>query len=521
MMNSITVFFFALMALFFMCGLYLANKEYTAMNNKRVVNSIPQILSTLGVIGTFVGITVGLREFNVNDINASIPVLLDGLKTAFYTSLAGMLASLCLRWFVDFKSDKADNGLSDMQTAQVEICKAIRLMADTSMIATEKLSRTVTTEIKKIAATQSEFCTQMSVAVQKIQKDAHGISELNGVSETLKILRTNSNNLLLATQGQNVTLRSMAENHALVLQDVESIAGSTKETNTRVGEILDISSTSSMAINRCAVQIKSLKDALHGEVVEIEDAISETNKLLADKFDEFSELLKKSNAEALVEVMKGVSDKFSSTMKSLIEKLVQENFEQLNKSVEQLNVWQQENKAMIQSLISQYKQMAQDFDGTSTTLMQVSEDTQRLISRGGTLSQLVEALKSVMIDDAKFTQITHNLSDTVALTRQNMQSFDDTTTKLNEWVRKQRDFNEGVRILIAKLDELNKIRDYGQQFWSDTKRNMEEGISIIKQGSKSLNEQIIGIDERFYARLSTTLNELDSCISAMVEHYKN
>lgn len=529
-MSDITLGFIIAMGLFFIYGSMCAfiGKPQSIGKHKRFVNSIPQILSTLGVIGTFVGITVGLQAFDVNDINASIPVLLDGLKTAFYTSLVGMGLSLLLRWFVDAMSDKADNGLSDMQTAQVEICKSIQQMSEavisavnTSKSATEELSETVTTEIKKIAATQSEFSAQMINAVQKIQNDAHGISELDGVSEILETLQTNSNNLILSAQGQNTALRSMVETYALVLQNVVNVADNTKEASVKIGKILDTSNTTSISIEEGVEQIKSLKEALHGEVIEIEDAIGETNKLLAEKFDEFSELLKKSNTEALVEVMKNVTEEFNKQMTSLINKLIQENFEQLNKSVEQLNVWQQENKAMIQSLISQYKQMAQDFDGTSTTLSQVSEDTQRLISRGGTLSQLVETLKSVMIDDAQFSQITHNLTDTVALTRHNMQSFDDTTTRLNEWVRKQRDFNEGVRILIAKLDELNKMRDYGEQFWSDTKRHMEEGIGIIKQGSKSLNEQIIGIDERFYARLSTTLNELDSCISAMVEHYKN
>lgn len=529
-MNNITLVFFIVMVLFFIYGLLCASigKPQSLGKHKRFVNSIPQILSTLGVIGTFLGITVGLRAFDVNDINASIPVLLEGLKTAFYTSLLGMGLSLFLRGIVDAKADKAEKGLSDMQTAQVEICKAIQQMSEavisavnTSKSATEELTATVTTEIKNIAATQSEFSSQMSVAVQKIQKDAHGISELNGVSEILKTLRTNSNNLILSAQGQNATLRSIVETNALVLQNMVNVADNTKEANERIGVILDISSTSSIAIDRCVNQIKSLKDALHGEVVEIENAIGATNKLLAEKFDEFSVLLKKSNTEALVEVMRGVTEEFNKQMTTLINKLIQENFEQLNKSVEQLNIWQQDNKAMIQSLISQYKQMAHDFDGTSTTLTQVSEDTQRLISRGGTLSQLIETLKSVMIDDTKFSQITHNLTDTVALTKHNMQEFNDTTTRLNEWVRKQRDFNEGVRILIAKLDELNKIRDYSEEFWGDTKRHMEEGISIIKQGSKSLNDQIIGIDERFYARLSTTLNELDSCISAMVENYKN
>lgn len=529
-MNSITLVFFIVMGLFFIYGSLCTfiGKPQSLGKHKRLVGSIPQILSTLGVIGTFVGITVGLRAFDVNDINASIPILLDGLKTAFYTSLLGMLLSLLLRWFVDAVSDKADNGLSDMQTAQVEICKSIQQMSEavifavnTSKSATEELSVTVTTEIKKIAATQSEFCAQIIDAVQKIQSDTQGISELDGASEILKTLQTNSNNLVLSAQGHNASLRSIVETHALILQKAVNIAENTKESNDRLGVIVDISSASSISVDEGVEQIKALKNALHGEVIEIEEVIDATNKLLVEKFDEFSELLKKSNTEALVDVMKNVTEEFNKQMNALINKLIQENFEQLNKSVEQLNVWQQENKAMIQSLISQYRQMAQDFDGTSTTLTQVSEDAQRLISRGGTLSQLIETLKSVMIDDARFSQIARDLTDAVALTKNNMRSFDDTTTRLNEWVRKQRDFNEGVRILIAKLDELNKIRDYGEQFWVDTKHHMEEGIGIIKQGSKSLNEQIVGIDERFYARLSSTLNELDSCISAMVEHYKN
>lgn len=523
--NTATIVFLALMAIVFLFGLFKSNAENF---NNRITDSYPQILSALGVIGTFVGITMGLLEFNVNDINASIPRLLDGLRTAFFTSLAGMGSSIVLRFIIDRKLDKADDGISDMQTAQVEICKSIQRMSEevssaisATKVATEELSHTVSSEIKKIAATQSEYSTQMMAAIQDIQKGAKGISELNGLSDALQILQTNSNNLILSAQGQNTTLRSIEGTHALILQNVVNVMENAKEANDRIGEILDVSSSTSATIDEGVEEIKSLKGALHGEVVEIEEAMHNTNNLLTEKFDEFSELLKKSNTEALVEVMRGVSDEFSNTMKSLIEKLVQENFEQLNKSVERLNVWQQDNKEMITSLIAQYKQMAQDFDGTSTTLTQVSEDTQRLISRGGTLSQLIETLKSVMIDDAKFSQITHNLTDAVTLTKHNMQSFDDTTTRLNEWVRKQQDFNEGVRILIAKLDELNKIRDYGEEFWSDTKRHMEEGIGIIKQGSKSLNEQIIGIDERFYARLSTTLNELDSCISAMVEHYKN
>ena len=93
-------------------------------------------------------------------------------------------------------------------------------------------------------------------------------------------------------------------------------------------------------------QVQKLKIILDGEVLQIEESMDKTNQLLERKFDEFTELLKKSNTEALVEVMKKVTEEFQKQMNSLINKLIQENFDQLNRSVERLNQWQQENKEM-------------------------------------------------------------------------------------------------------------------------------------------------------------------------------
>lgn len=57
--------------------------------NRRIVEYFPTFISTLGVLGTFWGITKGLLAFDTTDLDKSIPGLLDGLKTAFFTSLAG------------------------------------------------------------------------------------------------------------------------------------------------------------------------------------------------------------------------------------------------------------------------------------------------------------------------------------------------------------------------------------------------------------------------------------------------
>ena len=56
----------------------------------------PQILTTLGILGTFTGIFVGLLGFDIEKPN-SVPMLLDGLKIAFGTSIFGLGASLLFR----------------------------------------------------------------------------------------------------------------------------------------------------------------------------------------------------------------------------------------------------------------------------------------------------------------------------------------------------------------------------------------------------------------------------------------
>lgn len=59
-----------------------------------LVSYAPTLLTSLGILGTFVGIVVGLMAFDAKHIDASIELLLAGLKTAFITSLAGMASSI-------------------------------------------------------------------------------------------------------------------------------------------------------------------------------------------------------------------------------------------------------------------------------------------------------------------------------------------------------------------------------------------------------------------------------------------
>ncbi len=68
------------------------NKSFKPINYL-VYETLPSMFTTIGIFGTFLGIFVGLLDFNVDNIDASIPNLLSGLKTAFITSLLGLILS--------------------------------------------------------------------------------------------------------------------------------------------------------------------------------------------------------------------------------------------------------------------------------------------------------------------------------------------------------------------------------------------------------------------------------------------
>ncbi|EKP0299101.1 MotA/TolQ/ExbB proton channel family protein [Aeromonas veronii] len=91
------VFLFTMLGVFGL-GVWFTKKE----KQIEFVNYVPTLLTTMGIFGTFLGIVLGLLDFNQSDIEASIPPLLEGLKTAFVTSLAGILFSLIFKTLSTF-----------------------------------------------------------------------------------------------------------------------------------------------------------------------------------------------------------------------------------------------------------------------------------------------------------------------------------------------------------------------------------------------------------------------------------
>lgn len=82
---------------------YFNEKNLLASNtNLKMINSVPTTLVGLGILGTFIGLTYGISNFNTGsteEIKGSIETLLSGMGTAFISSIYGMLLSIIFTFF--------------------------------------------------------------------------------------------------------------------------------------------------------------------------------------------------------------------------------------------------------------------------------------------------------------------------------------------------------------------------------------------------------------------------------------
>ena len=144
--------------------IYINNKKRndTLLDHKGIIEMFPSLISTLGVLGTFAGITIGLYFFDTKDLSTSIPMLLSGLKTAFFTSLAGMVGSLAMSAYVNRLLDEKTGGVSDSEEAAGIIVKALEGIQEQS---------------NKQAQTQTLFYNAVQKLINKIDQNTSALSQ--------------------------------------------------------------------------------------------------------------------------------------------------------------------------------------------------------------------------------------------------------------------------------------------------------------------------------------------------------
>lgn len=80
----------------------------------------PTILTTLGIFFCFAGIAWGLVDFDPNDVRSSVPHLLQGIRTSFWSSVIGIFWALTLKIRVALFGDAAVTAAGQREGSTVD-----------------------------------------------------------------------------------------------------------------------------------------------------------------------------------------------------------------------------------------------------------------------------------------------------------------------------------------------------------------------------------------------------------------
>ena len=90
----------------------------------------PNILTSIGIFGTFLGVALGLWSFDTTDIHGSVPKLMDGLKTAFWSSIAGLLGALTIKLRSTFSQAGRRTATQTRAASIDDLDASLKLLAD-------------------------------------------------------------------------------------------------------------------------------------------------------------------------------------------------------------------------------------------------------------------------------------------------------------------------------------------------------------------------------------------------------
>lgn len=300
--------FMILMLILFLVSLW------KILKNPKESSTIPNSIAALGIIGTFVGIFYGLLEFDTTKLDSSIPILLDGMKTAFFTSILGLVFSSILK---SIQSNRIKKVIREegRNLGEISLEKIATLMLN--------VKESITNSNKELVNSIREIRESTLKASEESQK-AIGIliEELTGNKETSLV-------------GQ---MKSLKDN--MIKAQME-------------------------AQNRLNLGLENMEQQL-GKLVHTNEAISTEiergNNILIDEFRAFAKNMAENNMKAFTEaIQECIRD-----LNNQLQEQFGENFKHLNRAVEKLLEWQEHYKETIEKTnenqVEIYKGMLQAKD---------------------------------------------------------------------------------------------------------------------------------------------------------------
>lgn len=310
----------------FMLGLFIYSCIKIFLRPKEST-TIPNLIAAIGIIGTFAGIFMGLLDFDTTKLDDSIPKLLDGMKTAFATSLIGLVLS--------------------------NILKCIQ-------------SGNIKREAKKLGKDNSD------ISLEKIASLMFDIKEtiVNSNLELVSSIRDIKENTIKTSEENQIAMKSLVEE--LVGDKEESLVGQMKNLRKSLVKAQDEAQERlNSGLEKMGTQLDNLVKTNNAISKEIERG----NNVLIDEFRIFAKNMAENNMKAFTEaIQECIRD-----LNNQLQEQFGENFKHLNLAVEKLLEWQIHYKETIEKTNKNQEEIYSGMKMAKDLVIEINNRSQSIV----------------------------------------------------------------------------------------------------------------------------------------------
>ena len=386
---------------FFLLAIILLALFFHIRFTQKAVAYGPTILTTTGIFATFVGVALGLSEFDTSNVQSSVPSLLAGLKTAFWASVAGVGGALTLK-FRDYfigprvrqdQQQPEDVTGADLANQLGQIHRALIGAEEGSLISQLKLSRQDSNDrLDALKAAQTEALAKLSEMGSK------------ALVEALRDVIKDFNQKISEQFGDNFKELNIAVGRLLIWQEqykshveaavarLNDIGRLTSQATADYAKMVEHSS----AFSKVAEDMGGLLAGLEEEKQQLSTLAEQLATLLISASGSLPEIEKKV-LELTDQLTRAVTDN-----QATVSRAITENAESIRNSVQavytDLTYASSENNKQIAELVSKTKEQVAALDAA------LAEELQKSLQ---SLGRQLTALSEHFVND--YTPLTEKL----------------------------------------------------------------------------------------------------------------
>jgi len=497
----------------------------------------PTLLTSLGILGTFTGVVVGLLEFDsqIDRIDESISLLLEGLKTAFISSLVGMGLSILYKLLTSLpilalgradEETKYAVSIDDLYTLQR------RQAADQSALlnavagqSTQPLSeRFIDWNEKREARAEARhsereaFKREVAVSVLELLKsldragrDPEGLSapdllrQLNEKVQRCSVALDDPESSSGAAWQLKQLRMSVADNDErqssshvrrenLLSGLVDAIADwrvahedREKSLLTVAKEGVSLGMRAEIASEQLAETIGSWKNGAEAHAADV-----------TSRLEVFEELLAQSAGEEIVKALEGVIREFNERLTEQFGK----NFQELNTAVGRLLEWQENYREQLAEMRKQYDASVLALKESEIAVASIGEESRKIPECMAHLGEVIEVNQHQLSELERHLGVFEEVRDGA------VKALPEVLVIVEKTVR---DMTQATDAMAANISG-------GAQSMQDA---IVRSVADYEEATKTVNNEAREIAERSHREIAASFERLQGTLRKTFEESQN